>query len=243
MVHHGLIERREWVPVADDIFREVDDAMRMERLRKSARRFAGLGLAGLVLIGAGIGGWEYHLSSLHKDALAKSTTYMSALHDLGADSSVAGTSLPLTPAQQKALTALAEVGNASPSGLATLAQLREAASYATHGKTQEALRIWDSIQQNTKVDATLRHVATLLWCQWQVDSGDIATIRSRLSLLSNESKPFAALANEQLATLDLRAGDVKAARDRLTRLQQDFNAPNGVRMRAGGMLQTLDQQG
>lgn len=229
--------------MSDDIFREVDDAMRMERLRKNARRFAGLGLAGLILIGAGIGGWEYHLSSLHKDALAKSATYMRALHDLGSDSSVAGTSLPLTPAQQKALTTLAEIGNTPPAGLATLAQLREASSDATHGKTQDALRIWDSIQQNTKLDATLRHMATLLWCQWQIDTGDIATIRSRLSLLSNESKPFAALASEQLATLDLRAGDVKAARERLTRLQQDFNAPNGVRMRAGGMLQTLDQQG
>ena len=227
--------------MSDEIFKEVDDALRLERLRQNARRFAGAGLGAIIVLCLGIAGWEYHQNSLSKAAERQSATYIKALHDLGSDTSVAGLSVPLTKEQEKALSALQGVAQNGPSGLAALARLRTASSEAAHGKLADALTLWDKVQQDHQVPAELRNLASLLWCQWQIDTGDIAAIRSRLSVLTSESKPFAALANEQLATLDIRAGDMKSAKQRLTTLSQDYNAPNGVRMRAGALLQTLDQ--
>ncbi|NHN87088.1 hypothetical protein [Acetobacter conturbans] len=229
--------------MSDEIFREVDEAVRLERLRQAARRFAGLGLGAIILVCAGIGGWEYRESQRARADTAQSATYIKALHDLGSDASVAGLSAPLNPEQQKAVAALMETGRSARPDLGALARLRVASSDASHGRLTDALAIWEGIRQDAHVAPVLRSMASLLWCEWQLDTGDIATVRSRLSLLASESKPFAALANEQLAMLDIRAGDLKSARGRLTGLAQDYNAPSGVRMRAGGLLQTLDQQG
>nr|WP_242011287.1 hypothetical protein [Acetobacter fallax] len=208
-----------------------------------ARRFGGLGLAIIVLTGAGVGAWEYHRSTEQAQMEQASLTYFKALHDAGSDESASGASAPLTDVQKKAFASLTQLSGTGSSGLATLAKMRVAAGDATHGNVQRALTAWDSIERDTHTDRNLRDLATLLWCQWQIDSGDVATIRSRLSLLTGVGKPYAALATELLATLDIRAGQNKEARDRLTTLAQDYAAPEGVRMRANALLQTLGQAG
>ncbi|MBB3883846.1 tetratricopeptide repeat protein [Acetobacter oeni] len=229
--------------MVDEIFREVDDELRAERIRRLARRFAGLGLGIVVLAGAGAGGWEYYRSTQQARAEQASLTYFKALHDAGMDESASGASAPLTGVQKKGLASLTQLSGVAPAGLATLSKLRVAAASAAHGDVQSALTTWNSIAADRQADRNLRDLATLLWCQWQIDSGDVATVRSRLSLLTDNGKPYAALANEALATLDIREGQDKSARGRLTRLTQDFAAPEGVRMRANALLQTLGQAG
>lgn len=231
-------------PVADDeIFREVNDDLRLEQIRTQARRFAGAGVAVVLLGLAGFGAWEYHLSSAQKQAEQNSAVYFRGLHDAGTDSTASGEAAPLTDEQKKALASLGDLSHTAPASLAALTKLRVAAADASHGRLPQALEAWNSIQQDMRVAGPLRNVATLLWCQWQADTGDIATLRSRLTLLSGAGKPFGALADELQATLDLRAGQEKQARDRLTKLSQDYTAPDGVRMRAGALLRTLSQPG
>nr|WP_194299975.1 hypothetical protein [Acetobacter musti] len=212
-------------------------------MRRLARRFAGVGAGAVILVCAGVGAWEYHRSGERARAEQASITYFKALHDAGTDQIANGAATPLTDTQKKAFISLTQLSGTAPAGVAALSRMRIAAGNAAHGDVRQALTIWDSIGRDTHVDHGLRDLATLLWCQWQIDSGDAATVRSRLSLLTDSGKPYAALANELLATLDIRNGQIKPARDRLTKLAQDYAAPEGVRMRANALLQTLGPTG
>lgn len=237
-----LTERNEG-SVADEIFREVDDELRAERLRNAARRYAGVGIGAVVLVGIAAGAWEYHVSRANQAAAVSSATYLQALRDVSPAAGPSSASTPLTDVQKKALAQLETVAKGSPAGLATLAKFQVAATNASHGQLPDALTVWNAISQDQSVSPTLRDLAALYWCQWQVDSGDEAAIRSRLSLLTGKGKPFASLANEVLATLDLRTGKLDDARKLLSSLAQDVQAPEGVRMRANTVMQTLNQPG
>jgi hypothetical protein len=72
-----------------------------------------------------------------------------------------------------------------------------------------------------------------------LDSGDPAAIEARLKALVGPGKAWRALAEEQLALLDLRQGKADQARAALRRLAQDASAPNGVRGRASVLLSRL----
>lgn len=229
--------------MADEIFSEVDNELRAERLRQLAKRFGLVGIGIAILAGAGFGGWEYHVSQEHARAEQASLIYLKGLHDSGSDSGIAGLTAPLTDVQKKALASLQKMGQTAQPGIAALARLRVAAADASHGKLQDALATWDALSQDARLDQNMRDLAALLWCQWQTEYGDPATVRSRLSLLTGKNGTYAPLANELLASLDIRTGQTQAARERLEKMSQDYSAPDGVRMRANALLQTLDQQG
>ena len=100
-------------------------------------------------------------------------------------------------------------------------------------------RCGTSWRRTQSVDPLLRDLASLLWAQHQIDSGDPSLLEARLKALAALSNPWHALADEQLALLDLRQGKVDQARTTLRRLAQDITAPNGVRGRAGALLGRL----
>jgi hypothetical protein len=85
----------------------------------------------------------------------------------------------------------------------------------------------------------LRDLASLLWCQHQIDTGDPALLEARLKPLAEPDSPWRPLAQEQLALLNLRQGNTAAAKTELSKLAQDVTAPNGVRERAAALLARL----
>ncbi|GBQ28884.1 hypothetical protein AA0472_2832 [Acetobacter estunensis NRIC 0472] len=229
--------------MTDEIFKEAETEFRIEQIRQRARRLAGVGIGLVIVLGVGAAGWSYRHAHMQEQTRTLSAAYIKALKDMGSDTSVAGTSAPLTDTQKAAITQLDRVATSGTGDIATLARLRLAASQAVHGDVKQALAQWNDIQTAATVDPQLRALATLLWCQWQLDDGDIPTLRSRLSLLVGQHDAFSALASEQLAALDIRTGDMKSATQKLTSLMQDPGAPSGVRMRAGALLQTLGAAG
>ena len=66
-------------------------------------------------------------------------------------------------------------------------------------------------------------------------------VEARLRPLAQGNGPWQALAEEQLAWLDLRQGQDGQARDLLRGLASDPLAPEGVRTRAGGLLAQLGE--
>ncbi|MEE8662077.1 MAG: hypothetical protein SOH81_00655 [Acetobacter sp.] len=228
--------------VATDIFREVNDDVRAERIRLMARRYAAVA-AGVVMVGAIAGGILEYRHVQNEKAIARySASWIKNLRATEDAVSVTDTGLPLTKAQSAALEALDTLSGTAPDKIATLARMQAAALDARHGKIKAALDQWNKVATDENVPQSLRDAATLFWCQWQIDSGDPATLRSRLSLLTGKEKPWAALADESLAALDLRQGHLTDAQQRLKKLSLDGAAPQGVRMRAGALLQTMNQQ-
>ena len=226
--------------MAQDVFREVEDDLKAERVRKIARRYAGAGIVVAVFaVAAGVA-WSWRVSGKNADLLLKTGIYLSALRqtDHISPSSAGPVALPETA--QAGLISLRKLATTSPEGIKTLARLQEGGVQAAQGDIKAALTTWDLVQNDERADPLLRSLASLLWCQRQVDEGDPAMLRSRLSLLSGKDKPWSALASESLAILDLREGKVDAARKKFAALAEDQAIPSGVRSRAQAMLEVIE---
>ncbi|MBB2200333.1 tetratricopeptide repeat protein [Gluconacetobacter tumulisoli] len=230
--------------MADDIFREVDEDMRAERLRALARRYVVAAVAVVAVICAGVGGWQYHAWRTRQADRAWAAAYFAALHAADSSNIALGETAPLTPQQKDALTRLAALDKGSvPVGLRTMARLEQASLLSSSGDIKAALGLWDQVQADDGADPVLRGLAGLLWVQHQIDGGDPATLRSRLATLDGVGKPWRALAIECEGLLDLRQGHDADARRRFAQLSAAADAPEGLRSRAGGLLQTLNGAG
>ena len=126
-----------------------------------------------------------------------------------------------------------------PEGYRTLARLRAAALKADAGDRQGAAALWDQVAADGSADPLLRDLASLLWASHLIDSADPSLLQDRLKALTAPDNPWHALANEQLALLDMRLGKTDQAKTMLRSLAQDTTAPNGVRGRAESLLNRL----
>nr|WP_298797865.1 hypothetical protein [uncultured Acetobacter sp.] len=226
--------------MAEDVFKEVDDELKAERLRQTARRYAGLGVGVIAAVVVGAGAWSWHLSSLKSASLAATGSYLTALRETDHLPPAPTTLTPLGETAQAGLAALQKLEATAPKGIATLARLQEGGVQAAHGDVKGALAAWDAVQNDQSAAPVLRELATLLWCQKQLDAGDPATLRSRLSLLTGSGKAWNGLATEALATLDIREGHLDDARKKFAVLAAAQDVPSGVRNRAQALSQALD---
>jgi hypothetical protein len=217
-----------------DIFDEVDEELRAERAQQLLKRYGGVIVAGAVLIVGAAAGWQgWRWYEARRDQAA-AVAYLTATNLV--DATAAGSS---EASRAAAAAALGKLAATAPDGYATLARLREAALKADAGDTQGASGLWDQVAGDSSSDPLLRDLASLLWAQHQIDSGDPSLLQARLKALTAPDNPWHALAEEQLALLDLRQGKVDQAKNTLHRLAQDATAPNGVRGRASGLLSRL----
>jgi hypothetical protein len=217
-----------------DIFDEVDEELRAERAQQLLKRYGGLIVAiAVAIVGAAAGwqGWRWY--EARKDQAA-AMEYLAAMNL--ADATAAGSSEATRTA---GIAALAGLAATAPDGYATLARLREAALKADAGDLPAAASLWDGVASDASADPLLRDLASLLWAQHQIDTGDPSLLEARLKPLATPDNPWHSLAEEQLALLDLRQGKADQAKTILHRLAEDTAAPNGVRGRASGLLSRL----
>ena len=217
-----------------DIFDEVDEELRAERAQQLLKRYSGVIVAGVLLIvGAAVGwqGWRWYAARQDGAAAAQDLVAMNLANATAAGSSEAS--------RTAAIATFSKLATALPEGYATLARLREAALKADAGDAQGAAGLWDQVAGDLSADPLLRDLASLLWAQHQIDTGDPSLLEARLKALAAPENPWHAMAEEQLALLDLRLGKTDQARTSLRRLAQDTTAPSGVRGRASGLLSRL----
>jgi hypothetical protein len=217
-----------------DIFDEVDEDLRAERAQQLLKRYAGAIVAvALLIVGAAAGwqGWRWYQA---RQDQAAAVGYLAAmtLADAPAGASDAARN-------SAAAAAFGKLAGTAPEGYRTLARLREAALKASSADLPGALALWDQVAADPSADPLLRDLATLMWAGHQIDNGDPALLRTRLKALATPENAWHALAEEQLALLDIRLGKADAAKAALQRLAQDVTAPNGVRGRASGLLSRL----
>jgi hypothetical protein len=213
-----------------DIFQEVEEDLRAERMRKLLQRYGGWLLAAALAVILATGayqGWRYYQA---RERAQLAQEYLAAMRD--ADG-------PAGPGRQAALTAFQHLADSKFAGYRTLARLREAALQADGGNRAAALGLYDQVANDPAADPLLRDLASLLWAMRQVDDGDPGQVAARLGPLASPDNPWHALAQEQQALLQIRLGHNDAARDLLKRLAGDVTAPDGVRGRANGLLARL----
>jgi hypothetical protein len=214
-----------------DIFDEVDEELRAERAQQLLKRYGGLIVAAAVAIVGAAAGWQGWRWYEARQDQAAAVEYLTAMNL--AEATVAGSSEANRAA---GIAAFAQLTAKAPQGYATLAELREAALKADTGDLAGAEALWNKVASDSSADPLLRDLASLLWAQHGIDQGDPSLLEARLKALAAPDNPWRALAEEQLALLDLRLGKDDQAKATLHRLAQDTTAPSGVRGRANALL-------
>ena len=212
-----------------DIFDELNEDLRAERNRALARRYGLVAAVAVVVVVAGVGGWQAWAWRQSRLAAAQAGPYLAASGVLtpGAE-----------PGHPTDAEAFAKIAAAAPSGYRTLAQLQEAALRWSAGDTGAALALWNQVS-NDGDDPLLRDMASLLWAQHSVDVGDVAAISARTSKLEAQANPWRPLAQEVDALVALRLEDKEKATRLLRGLLTDPLAADGLRLRASELLVAL----
>ena len=220
-----------------DIFDEVSEDLRAERARRLATRYGGWVVAAVLLVVAGVAGWQVWQAREGQRSAAVAGSYLAALR--GSSEAPAGSTAP--PDRTQASAEFARLAESAPDGYRTLARLRLAALRAEAGDAPAALALWDQVAADTAADPLLRDLAALLWAQHQVDAGDPAVIEARLRPLLAPRNPWRNLAQETEALLALRLGRADQARQAFRQLSTDVTAPAGARARAEALLTRLGE--
>jgi hypothetical protein len=212
-----------------DIFDEVAEDLRAERNRNLLKRYGGLLVAAAVLVVAGVGGYEGWRQYTAREANKQAASFLEAQRQ--ADGPATG--------RLAALPAFTQLAQDGAPGYRSLSRLRAAAIKAEASDLPGALMLWDQVAGDSGADPILRDFANLQWALHQIDNGDPGLVSARLLPLTGEGSAWKALAEEGQAMLAMRQGQMDVARETLKRLSADQTAPDGVRGRAGGLLQQM----
>ena len=210
-----------------DIFDEINEDLRAEKAQALLRRFAPVLVGIVVLVIAGVGGWQWWRAHRTGQAEAVATRYMDAAAKVGR-------------APDEALAGFGALAADGPEGYRSLARLRAAALMM--GKDRgAALALLDQVSADTAAEPALRGLADLLWVQANVDAGDPAAVEGRLAALLQPEQPWRALAMEAQALLFLRTGRATPAREVLKQLVGNAAATPALQSRAALLLEHLSE--
>jgi hypothetical protein len=210
-----------------DIFREVDEEVRREQLKKLWDRWGNAVVALAVVIVLGIGGWRAWDWWQMKKAQEAGAAFESALV------------LAQAGKHEEAEAAFAKVAASSPGGYRILARFREAAELSVRDRAAAA-KAYDALAADGTVGRTLQDLAAVRSGLLLVDTANLAEMQKRLEPLTAPDRPYRHSARELLALSAWRAGDTKAARQWIDMIITDNETPSGTRSRAEMLMALSD---
>jgi hypothetical protein len=209
-----------------DIFREIDEELRRDNLRKLWSRYGryiiGVAVFALVVAG-GIVAWRDHQLSERR---AQSARYAAAL-SLARDGKEADAA--------KVFAAIAHEGE----GYAIVAAFEEAALLAQSGDREAAAAAYDRIATKGELDPTFRDLAVLLSVAQRMPEADPQTTIDRLAPLTASGNAWRPSAIEMTALARLKSGDKSGALNLFKGLADDAATPQSLRARAAEMAVAL----
>jgi hypothetical protein len=202
-----------------DIFHEVDEEVRRERLKQLWDRYSLLIIIVCLLIVAGIGGWRGYDWYIQREAAKAGARFEAAV------------TLMEQGKTKEAEAAFADVAKTAPGGYQILARLREANALALSDK-DAAVKVYDAIAQDGGVAGVLQDLASVRAGLLLVDTAALGDMQRRLEPLADSTRAFRHSARELLALAAWRNNDVGAAKKYLGEIAKDGETPAGVRARA-----------
>jgi hypothetical protein len=210
-----------------DVFREVDEDLRREQLKKLWDRFAPyvIGLAVLIVVAvSGYKLWEWW--QIHQ-AETSGDRFIAAL-----DLSDAGK-------RADSIKALQAVAGEASGAYPVLARFRIASEKADDGDKTGAVADFDAIAARTDVPVDVRNMARLRAALILVDTASQSDINMRVGDLATVGSPWRHNAREILALAAWRAGDYANAKTYFDQVNADQEAPQDMRDRATVMLSLI----
>ncbi len=207
-----------------DVFREVDEDLRREQLKRLWDRFAPyiLGLAVLIVLGVSAYKiWEYVQRTQAEGS---------------GDRFVAALNLADAGKTDEAVAALQAISKEGSGGYPVLAQFAVASQKADKGDTTGAVADFDALSTRAGVSDDIRNMARLRAAMLLVDSAPVADITKRVGDLAAVGNPWRHNAREAMALSAWHAGDLTGAQTYFQQINADQEAPSDMRQRAQVML-------
>ena len=201
-----------------DIFNEVDEEIRREKLQRLWDRYQVFIIGGAILLVALVGGWRLNEWWESKKAAEAGGAFHTAM-TLSAEGKHAEA--------EAAFTKVAEKGVA---GYRALARLQAAGELAQRDP-KAAIEAYDAVAADSRLNETMRDLAAVRAGFLLVDTGSYEDLRRRLEPATGPERPFRNSAREILALSALRANDAAAARKWFDQIVTDVAAPAGLRRR------------
>ncbi|SHI87349.1 hypothetical protein [Wenxinia saemankumensis] len=209
----------------DSFIDEVSEEVRRDRLFALMKRW---GWIPAVIVVALVGGTAWQQWSAARDRAEAEA--------LG-DAVLAAVSEPDAEARIAALEAVPATGEAG-----VLARMLVAAEQQVAGEADAAIETLDGIVADAGVPRLYRDLAALKSAMIEGGSRSSMERRALLQDLAGPGAPFALLAGEQLALIEIAEGETEAALTRLRGIADDALATQSLRERAQGLIVALETE-
>jgi hypothetical protein len=209
-----------------DIFREVEEDVRKERLEKLWKTYGEYVMALIVIAILGVAGWQVWKYYQDGQAGKAATAFTAAQHIANPEEAAA------------AYDALIKT---APGGYGQLALLSKANALASANKTSDAMAIYKDIA--AKDSGPLGAVARLRAAWLEADTASRADLQSLLAPINTDTSAWKQLAREVLAYSDYKAGKIAEAGDAFEALVNDTASPDGLKNRARAFAAFLKSGG
>ncbi len=198
-----------------DIFREVEEDVRKERLEKIWKTYGDFVIALMALIIIGVAGYELWLRYESGQRATASGSFVTAQH----------ISNPV-----EAAAAMETLTKSAPSGYGELAKLGQADALSAAGKSPDAVSLYKQIAD---ADAGPLGATARLRAAWLLaDTAPRADLTTLLAPLDTATSPWRDMAREVLAYSDYKAGKTMVAGSAFAALASDPDAPDALKTRA-----------
>jgi hypothetical protein len=207
-----------------DIFREVDEDIRREQMKRLWDRFAPyiIGMAVLIVVAtAGYRGWEYWQNH---QAQATGDRFTAAMN------------LSTEGKHEEAIAAFEAIARDGGGGYPVLARMRIAAEKAASGDTAGAVADFDAVAADTKLTVEVRNIARLRSAMLVADTASVADLQAQIGDLAATGNTWRHSAREILGLASWRTGDYAGARKYFSEIANDQDAQPDMRQRANLML-------
>lgn len=211
---------------SDSFFNEVAEEVRRERLFRLFRRYGWIGavLVALIVAGAAWNEWQKARDRAAAQAFGDAVlTALDAPDSAARAAALAALDVPAGSDEATALVALMIAGEAVGGDPAARAA---------------ALAALGPVAADESLTPRYRDLAILQRALLD-DGADPAARRAALEPLTAQGRPYRSVVQEQLALLALSEGDTDTARNLFAALQDDPEAPQGLRQRAAQLIVVL----
>ncbi len=209
-----------------EIYSEIDDELRRERLKKVWGQYSALIIAAVILALVAVGGWRgYQYLQTQKAAEASSAFEAAA-------------ALADQNKHAEAEAAFAKLAETAPLGYRNLSRLRAAAEAARHD-INAAVKLYDVIATEGGFSSVERDFARVRAAALLVDAETYNNMLQRLESAAAPEATFRHSARELLALSAWRSDDATAARKWLDMISEDGQTPSSLRSRAEALQALL----